>query len=252
MNKLYTKSEILFSIMWIVIYIVGTIILDNISALLHITNFFTPVFYILITLALLVWIFKNQLNSKYGLCKSPFRLKYFLFFIPLVVLVSINFWFGVKLDTGIFESVVFIINMLCVGFLEEIIFRGFLFKAMEKDGLKVAILVSSLTFGFGHIINLFVADANLILTLLQICYATTTGLLFVIIFYRGKTLLPCIITHSVFNALSLFSASTSITLSIVTAVIMMVLTLLYALVLIKVLPKENSEPINNKSSVLNK
>ena len=44
--------------------------------------------------------------------------------------------------------------MLCVGFAEEVIFRGFLFRAMEKDNVKTAIIGSSVTFGLGHVLNL--------------------------------------------------------------------------------------------------
>lgn len=52
------------------------------------------------------------------------------------------------------ETALYVLSMLCVGFIEELIFRGFLFKAMAKDGIKSAIIVSSITFGLGHIINL--------------------------------------------------------------------------------------------------
>jgi membrane protease YdiL (CAAX protease family) len=41
--------------------------------------------------------------------------------------------------------------------------------------------------------------------ILQIIYAVAVGFTFVMIYYKTKSLLPCIITHSVFNALSAFS-----------------------------------------------
>ena len=72
--------------------------------------------------------------------------------------------------------------MLNIGFIEEIIFRGFLFKMMAKDGLKSAIIVSSLTFGLGHIVNLL-NGADFIPTLMQVCYAVSIGYLFVVIFH---------------------------------------------------------------------
>ena len=52
------------------------------------------------------------------------------------------------------EMVCHIILMLCVGFIEEVIFRGFLFKAIAKDNVKTAIIISSVTFGVGHLVNL--------------------------------------------------------------------------------------------------
>ena len=244
MNKLYSRNELLFAILLIVVYIAGTIIFDNVASILKITNFLTPLFYMLLCTVLLIWILKNKLNFKYGLCKSPFKAKYFLFFIPLFILISINFWFGLKVKSSFIQSSLFIITMLCVGFLEEIIFRGFLFKAMEKAGLKSAIIISSLTFGFGHIINLFTAHANILATILQICYATTTGFLFVIIFYKGKTLLPCIFTHSVFNTLSLYAITPNQTISIITAIIIMILTLSYSIILIKIIPRDQTMKTN--------
>lgn len=42
-------------------------------------------------------------------------------------------------------------------------------------------------------------------TLMQICYAAASGYLFTIIFYKGKSLLPCIMTHGVINSLSAFA-----------------------------------------------
>ena len=93
-----------------------------------------------------------------------------------------------------------------MGFIEEIVFRGFLFKAMAKDSVKTAVIVSSLTFGTGHIINLFKgSETNLLPALCQVIYATAVGYLFVIIFHKGKTLIPCILSHSITNALSVFA-----------------------------------------------
>lgn len=40
--------------------------------------------------------------------------------------------------------------MLCVGFLEEMIFRGLLFEAIAKENVKKAIIISSVTFGIRH------------------------------------------------------------------------------------------------------
>ena len=96
--------------------------------------------------------------------------------------------------------------MLCVGFLEEMIFRGFLFNAMAKDGVKSAIVVSSVTFGIGHIVNLVNGSGvELLSNLLQIIYAVAIGFAFVMIYYKTKSLIPCILTHSIFNSLSVFA-----------------------------------------------
>lgn len=67
------------------------------------------------------------------------------------------------------------------------------------------IIFSSVTFGLGHIVNLL-NGAELVPTLMQICYAIALGFLFVTIFNKSKSLLPCIFTHILINSISIFSA----------------------------------------------
>lgn len=57
---------------------------------------------------------------------------------------------------------------------------------MGNENVKRAIIVSAVTFGIGHIVNLL-NGAELIPTLMQICYAISRGYLFVIIFYKSKS-----------------------------------------------------------------
>ena len=102
---------------------------------------------------------------------------------------------------------------------------------MEKDSIKAAVIVSSLTFGIGHILNLL-NSADLIPTLLQIIYAISTGFMFVIIFIKSKSIMPCIITHSLVNALSVFEVSTFITIYIA-PIILTIIPIIYSIYLIK-------------------
>lgn len=130
-----------------------------------------------------------------------------LFYIPVSILLTANMWYGFRVNMSLLETILYILSMLCVGFLEELIFRGLLFNAMLKNGKNSAIIVSSVTFGVGHIINLINGSgAELLPNLLQVVYAIAVGFMFMMIYYRTKSLLPCIITHGVFNALSIFSS----------------------------------------------
>ncbi len=92
--------------------------------------------------------------------------------------------------------------------------------------LKSAIIVGSITFGMGHIVNLF-NGADLIPTLMQVCYATAIGYVFITIFYKSKSLVPCIIAHAVFNSLSIFNEENKLSLYIV-PVFLVVVSLSYA------------------------
>ena len=135
-----------------------------------------------------------------------------LYYIPLLVLLTANLWYGVAMNQSPLETVLYVLSMFCVGFLEEMIFRGLLFKAMEKNGVRSAIIVSSVTFGIGHIVNLFNGSgAELLPNLLQVVYAIAIGFAFVMIYCKIKSLLPCILIHSIFNGLSAFANEAAMT-----------------------------------------
>lgn len=206
MNKLYQKSETTFSILWIVVYVTSFSIADNASEWIGIPKLITVGAGILLSLTAFFWIRKNQLFQKYGLCRPAIRAKHVLYYIPLAILASCNLWHGVSWRHGMSETILYILSMLSVGFLEEVIFRGFLFKAMCRDNVRSAIIVSSITFGIGHIVNLFNGSGmELLPNILQVCNAIVIGFLFTILFYKGKSLIPCILTHGVLNSLSIFA-----------------------------------------------
>ncbi len=236
MNKLYQKSEIWFAVLWIIVYVVGTSVADGISKTIGVTKSVTVIFHIVLCAVALIWLKKCGLFKKYGLCKTEVPVSKLLYYIPLIIVASCNLWFGVTLNLSIQETVMYVCSMICVGFLEELIFRGFLFKAMSKDSVKTAIIVSSVTFGIGHIVNLINGSgADIVSNLCQVCYAIAFGFMFVIIFYRGKSLLPCIVTHSVINALSAFANQECLTesLTIVSSVILTAIAIGYTLIILR-------------------
>lgn len=244
MHKLYQKSEIWFAVIWIVLYVVGGGFAEGASRAIGVEKSITLIYYAGLCVVAVLWMRKHRLYELYGLCRAKIPASRFLYYIPLLVIVSCNLWFGVTWNLSVHETALYIGSMLCVGFLEEIIFRGFLFKAMCRDSIKAAIIVSSLTFGIGHIVNLFNGSgADLLSNLCQVCYAIAIGFLFVIIFYKGKSLWPCIITHSAVNAISAFADESCMTpaMEIMTAIILTVVALAYAVILIKVLPQSEEE-----------
>lgn len=81
--------------------------------------------------------------------------------------------------------------MLCVGFLEETIFRGLPFTAIAKDNLKSAVIISSVTFGIGHIINLFNGSGmDLVNNLCRIVFAVAVGFPAVTFFIAAEVCCP--------------------------------------------------------------
>lgn len=145
MKKLYEKNEMTFAIVWIVIYCVLQSLANPLNEMIGIPYSASAVFCALQTVVLFVFLQKNGLSKRYGLCRSSLPASRFLYYIPLVILATRNFWNGATINYSLAGTVCFILCMLCVGFVEEVIFRGFLFRAMEKDNVKTAIVVSSVT-----------------------------------------------------------------------------------------------------------
>ncbi len=241
MRKLYEKSEITFAIVWIVVYCILLSLANPLNKIIGTEYSASAVLCILQTVILFIFIRKNSLWKRYGLCKSSAPARRFLYYVPLFILATGNLWNGIAVNYSLSGTVCRIICMLCVGFIEEVIFRGFLFKAMAKDNLKFAIIISSVTFGVGHLVNLFNGSGmDLVSNLCQICFAIAVGFLFVTIFYRGGSLLLCIITHSAINTFSTFANEVGFTVEkhIICVLVMTVLTVAYTLILTKTL-REN-------------
>ena len=212
LKKLYDRSELWFALAWIIAYVVLASAGDNISDDLGIDKIITLPILIAMSVILCFFVRKNGLTEKYGLCKPRLSAARMLYYIPLLALMTTNLWYGVRLNQSPLETVLYILSMFCVGFLEEVIFRGLLFRAMARDGVKSAIVVSSVTFGIGHIVNLINGSgAQLLPNLLQVMYAMAIGFAFAMICYRTGSLMPCILVHSTVNGLSAFANEATVT-----------------------------------------
>lgn len=220
-GKIIKKHETIFTIGLIVIYVtVNSYLMQNFG--------YTSIQSVIVNTIMSIFIIALIIGVKrvkfYGITKVK-NPKKFLYFIPLIIISLFNLRNGIHINNSSSEIIFHILTMINIGFLEEMIFRGFLFKMMEKDKVKSAIIVSSITFGIGHIVNLL-NGADFIPSLLQVCYAVAIGYMLVMVFYKSKSLIPCIIFHGVFNSLSIFSTGES---SIISSIILIAMCLGYTI-----------------------
>ena len=231
LKKLYDKSRICFAVAWIIAYCVLMSAGDSLSVMLGTEKSVTLAVGFVLSSVLFMFLKKNRLLEAYGFCRPKSSSRTMIYYIPVLVMLTANFWYGLTMNYGVLETVLYILSMFCVGFLEEVIFRGLLFEAMRKDNTKAAIIVSSITFGIGHIINLINGSgAQLLPNLLQIVYAAAAGFMFVMIYYKTKSLIVCIVAHGLFNAFSVFAneANAMQEMQIATAGLLTVITGGYA------------------------
>lgn len=247
MKNLYEKSELTFAIVCIAVYCVLQSLANPLNKIIGTEYSASAVFCIAQAVVLFAFIRKNDLMKRYGLCRPFVPARRFLYYLPLVILASGNLWNGAALNYSPAATACRIVCMLCVGFLEEVIFRGLLFVAIAKDNIRSAVLISSVTFGIGHIINLFNGSGmDIVSNLCQIVFAVAVGFLLVTIFYRGGSLIPCIIVHSAINTLGTFANDTGLTaeMYLLHLAVLIVIAVAYTLILTKTLPKSKSAKEN--------
>ena len=237
MQNIYKKNELVFALIWIGVYVIGISIADSLSEQFGILKVVTMPVALVLSLFLYGWIRKNKLKQYYGLRQvASVDYRKYLYFLPLLVLATANLWNGMVFEHAFLDTFLFIVCMLFIGFLEEIIFRGFLFKALSRKNVRSALLISSVTFGMGHIVNLL-NGADFLPTLLQIGYATAIGFLFTVLFLKTKSLWPGILAHAVINATSLFAVEGNGSIQLISSLVMVVLSVGYALYLLRIVPE---------------
>lgn len=228
MKKLLDRDEILFSVLWIVIYVVGFSLSDGLSALLGTEKLITVIFGLAMTAVLLIFMGKHGLFRRFCLCAYEGSYGKALFFLPLAVITFAVLSLGLRRELPVAQTLLSVTAMCLAGFLEEIIFRGMLFQGMKKNSLTLALLVSSLSFGAGHAVNLLMGG-ELLPTLIQMAYATAVGFCYTALVCRGKSLLPCMISHMLVNGLSVVLAEPGLWALLIIGAVQSVLSVCYGL-----------------------
>ena len=206
MKNLNEKKPVLFAVLFIVLYCAVTIPIrgeygdGSIQSLLGLAAVATVI--AIVSSMIPLW-------KKLGIAAKPQNVRLCLYFLPMILLATGNVWDGFELHYSGVNLWYAIGSMALVGFVEEMIFRGFLFRALlKKDGPKVAIIVSAATFGIGHIVNLLAGMATLD-NLMMIIFAVAWGFIFTMVYYKSGSLFLCILVHAIVDVLSQIAAETA-------------------------------------------
>ena len=200
------RLSLILTIAFIIIYVV----LTNVGSVLT-TELGTPylgqnLLLLVFSVFLFIYTAKKRLMDTVGLTGVRARdAKVSLFYIPLILIILSNgvFFFDAKMP--LFEILMTVVFMAFVACAEELLFRGLLFKAIEeRSGSKAAVIVSGVTFGFGHILNLFNGYTGLD-QIMQIVVAVLIGVVLSLLFICTKSIVPGIVFHFLFNSASALS-----------------------------------------------
>ena len=206
MRKLYEKKPVLFAVLFIVLYCAVTIPIrgeygdGSIQSLLGLSAVAAAI--AIVSSLIPLW-------KRLGVAAKPQNVRLCLCFLPMILLATGNVWDGFVMHYNGAALWYAIGSMALVGFVEEMIFRAFLFRALlRKDGPRVAVIVSAVTFGIGHIVNLL-AGIPTAENLMMVVFAVAWGFVFTMVYYKSGSLLQCILIHAVVDVLSVVSAETT-------------------------------------------
>ena len=205
MKRMYEEKPVLFAVLFIVLYCAITIPIrgkygdGSIQSLIGL---------VAVGAAIAVVCSLFPLWKTIGVFSKPQNVRLCLYFLPMIFLATGNIWDGFEVHYTGADLWYAIGSMALVGFAEEMIFRGFLFRALlVKDGPKAAVIVSAVTFGIGHIVNLLAGMAT-VENLMMIIFAVAWGFLFTMVYYKSGSLFLCILVHAAVDVFSVIAAET--------------------------------------------
>jgi len=200
MKGLLKRNAVLHAVAWIGIYVGSVNVLDVLSASIGVQNLATSLGLFGLSTILFLYLKNQKMITSIGLVKvDPSTIQKCLYFIPLGILALSQFTGTFNTSLTVPQILIYGLLMLNVGFIEEVIFRGLLYKAIrDKSGHNRAILISGLTFGLGHIVNLL-RGMSIEHQFQQIAAAIVLGIMLALIVEVSKSILPGVIFHVLFN-----------------------------------------------------
>lgn len=196
--KKIINNQVLHAVLWILIYVVTVNVGDFLSEALKVP-YMTSLSVLLLSLFLVGYIAVTKIKLTLQNKDNADKGQSIMLYSPLIVIGVIQLVKGINQSIDLKALITVTLLMIGVGFIEEVIFRGFLLKGIQaKSNVKKAIIISGITFGIGHIVNLSRGYGYNEL-IVQIVVAIAIGIILAMIVVLTNHLLPGILFHIVFN-----------------------------------------------------
>lgn len=202
LKKLYKNKAVLHSLVWLGLYLVVNTITGNIAGALEIDDYFISAVPNLLLAVICLWYLKAAgISNDIGLLTKPGeKASVMLFYIPLLALPFLNLMYGINTSLSAMDIVFLLMMYAGVGFMEEIVFRGLMFKALTKKWNRYMVVAFiSFTFAIGHIVSMAAVGMTGSDTALQIINAFVVGFMFMAVILASGNLTVCVITHILYN-----------------------------------------------------
>lgn len=197
-----SKANQIWHVMgWIAIYVLTVNVGDALSTAAELPeNSATAVLLMILSAVLIRHVHRRGREDHYGLRGVRAEdLRMSVHYLPLAGIVLLQLVKGPAPGLDAETVLIVIALMVAVGFLEELIFRGMLYRALRtRRGVTSAILISGITFGVGHVVNLargYSAGEQA----LQVTVGVGLGIVLALLFAVTGTIVPGIIFHVLLN-----------------------------------------------------
>ena len=199
MRKLQDTKPILHALIWVAIYIVAVNIGDNLGEVVQFPEL-TSIVLVVLSIVLIVYLRVGGRLAFYGIRSvQPDTLPLTLFYIPLFAIAFVQYAKGLESGLDLRAVAFAVLLVTAVGFVEELLFRGFLLQALRaRRNLTYAIIISGVTFGIGHIVNLL-RGWSLTDQAIQIVAAVLIGIALAYCAVLTGSILPGVVFHALFN-----------------------------------------------------
>lgn len=188
-------------------------IIINFSEKLYHNTYFGKLFFSEFILVVILLLFLFKKGSIFFQKEKSFLSSLFLSW-PFIIYSVITFVFAILkvniFDIDMYELIALILFSFCIGFFEEVIFRGLFQNKIlsyfndDKKGVILSITICSLFFSLMHIIGYFNGQ-NFLYTFNQLIFTFFVGILFGIIYFCTKNIWAVIFLHGFWNLSVFFS-----------------------------------------------
>jgi hypothetical protein len=188
------------AMVWVAVYVALVNVGDLVSSRFPAAVWATNILLACLTVTLLLYLKRTNLAGFYGV-KRPQdgTMRLALYLVPLFAIAFFQYAKGFSSELDAETILLAGVLVVCVGFIEELLFRGFLFQALlTKGNLNRAIFISGITFGVGHLVNL-TRGYSVPDQMIQIAAAVVIGIALAYCVALTGSIIPGVVFHSLFN-----------------------------------------------------
>ena len=224
------------------------------SALSVIFNFSEKgmILFQILAYSLMAFFFTRQImKSNTPIKKLGFSLKnidYYIFIMLGVIVLVQPIMLGIDLNISLSVFLLTVVQMILVGYTEELLFRGLFFLKLKDKGPVMYVLFSSLVFGLLHSASAINPETASILVILQVLNAFLLGIIFALIYFLTKKILIVILAHTFFNIFASISNQASLERNVYSVMVLSILYVICLVVIAIIRKKYKCVSSNHKST----